>query len=58
MAGSAPALPPSPAHLEELEQFVGSIEGVTALEMILRVRTHSFPAWFDRHLETLATPRT
>jgi DNA-binding Lrp family transcriptional regulator len=48
-------LPPSAAHLEEVERFVTSIEGVAAVEANVMVRMHSFPAWFDRHLETLST---
>ena len=47
-------MPPSAAHLEELELFVSSIKGVVAVEANLFVRMHSFPEWFDRHLETLA----
>ena len=47
-------LPPSAAHLEELEQFVGSLDGVTGVEANVVVRVHSFPDWFDRHLDSLA----
>ena len=47
-------LPSSAAHLEEVEQFVGAIDGVVAFEANVLVRTHSFPAWLDRHLERLA----
>jgi DNA-binding Lrp family transcriptional regulator len=50
-------MPPSAAHLEDLEQFVRSIEGVVEFEANVMVRMHSFPAWFDRHLESLARPR-
>jgi DNA-binding Lrp family transcriptional regulator len=50
-------MPPSPAHLEELEQFVGSISGVVSVETNVMVRIHSFPSWFDRHLASLAPPR-
>jgi DNA-binding Lrp family transcriptional regulator len=46
-------MPPTAAHLEELELFVGAIEGVVSLEAYVMVRLHSFPAWFDRHLGTL-----
>ncbi|MGC2288373.1 MAG: winged helix-turn-helix transcriptional regulator [Thermoplasmata archaeon] len=47
-------MPPSAARLEELEQFVGSVEGVEAVEANVMVRTLSFPSWFDRHLDTLS----
>jgi len=50
-------MPPSAAHLEEVEQFAASIEDVTNLDANVLVRMHSFPGWFDRHLETLATQR-
>jgi DNA-binding Lrp family transcriptional regulator len=46
-------MPPSAAHLEELDQFVGSIKGVLTVESNVMVRIHSFATWFDRHLETL-----
>jgi len=51
-------IPPSPAHLEELDHFVRSIDGVVDLDSNVMVRLHSFPAWFDRHLASLAPPRT
>lgn len=51
-------LPPSAAHLEELELFVGAIKGVTTVEANVMVRIHSFSSWFDRHLETLTPRRT
>lgn len=51
-------IPPSAAHLEELEQFVGSIKGVLSVESNVMVRMHPFSAWFDRHLETLAPGRS
>jgi DNA-binding Lrp family transcriptional regulator len=50
-------LPPSAAHLEELEEFVASVKGVRGVETNVLVRSLSFPAWFDRHLESLARPR-
>ncbi len=47
-------MPPSAAHLEEVEGYVASIEGVEELEANVVVRLHSFPDWFDRQLEALA----
>jgi DNA-binding Lrp family transcriptional regulator len=47
-------MPPSAAHLEDMEQFVSSIKGVLDLEMNIMIRLHSFRAWFDQHLETMA----
>lgn len=47
-------LPPTAAHVEEVEQFVRSLEGVEETEAYVLVRMHSFPTWFDQHLETLA----
>ena len=47
-------MPPSPAHLEDLEQYVSSIQGVVELEMNIMIRLHSFGAWFDSHLDALA----
>ena len=47
-------MPPSAAHLEDLEQFVSSIKGVVDLEMNIMIRLHSFHGWFDRHLEELS----
>jgi DNA-binding Lrp family transcriptional regulator len=49
-------MPPSAAHLEELTLLVESMEGVRSVESLLLVRVHSFPAWFDRHLASLARP--
>lgn len=49
-------MPPSVAHLEELELFVSSIKGVVEVEANIMVRMHSFSAWFDRHLETMTPP--
>jgi DNA-binding Lrp family transcriptional regulator len=51
-------MPSSAAHLEEVEQFVASIEGVEELEANVVVRLHSFPDWFDRQLEALAQRRS
>jgi DNA-binding Lrp family transcriptional regulator len=51
-------MPSSAAHLEEVEQYVASIEGVEELEANVVVRLHSFPDWFDRHLEALAQRRS
>ena len=51
-------MPPSAAHLEELELYVASIEGVEGLEANVVVRLHSFPDWFDRQLEALARRRS
>jgi DNA-binding Lrp family transcriptional regulator len=51
-------MPSSAAHLEEVEQFVASIEGVEQLEANVVVRLHSFPDWFDRQLEVLAQRRS
>jgi len=50
-------VPPSAAHLEELERFVGAIKGVINVEAQVMVRIHCFSSWFDRHLETLTPPR-
>lgn len=50
-------MPPSAAHLEDLEQYVSSIKGVVELEMNIMIRLHSFTGWFDSHLEALARPR-
>ena len=47
-------MPPSAAHLEDLDHFVRSIDGVAAFETNVMVQVRSFPAWFDRHLETLS----
>lgn len=47
-------MPPSPAHLEDLEQYVSSIQGIVELEMNIMIRLHSFGAWFDSHLDALA----
>ncbi len=47
-------MPTSAAHVEELDRWVESIDGVTGFEATVMVRIHSFPDWFDRHLETLA----
>jgi DNA-binding Lrp family transcriptional regulator len=47
-------MPPGAAHLEELELFVAGLEDVAEFEINVAVRLRSFPAWFDRHLETLA----
>jgi len=47
-------MPPSAAHLEDLEQFVSSIKGVVDLEMNIMIRLHSFRGWIDRHLEELS----
>jgi DNA-binding Lrp family transcriptional regulator len=49
-------MPPSAAHLEELERLVESIDGIAGYEATLMVQILSFPEWFDRHLETLARP--
>ena len=49
-------MPPSAAHLEDLEKFVSSIKGVGDLEMNLMIRLHSFRGWFDRHLGELTPP--
>jgi len=51
-------MPPSAAHLEEVELYVASIEGVEELEANVVVRLHSFPDWFDRQLEALAQRRS
>ncbi|MGC2034651.1 MAG: Lrp/AsnC family transcriptional regulator [Thermoplasmata archaeon] len=51
-------MPASAAHLEELELYVASIEGVEGLEANVVVRLHSFPDWFDRQLEALARRRS
>ncbi len=51
-------MPPSAAHLEEVELYVASIEGVEELEASVVVRLHSFPEWFDRQLEALAHRRS
>jgi len=47
-------MPPSAAHLEDLEQFVSSINGVIELEMNIMIRLHAFGTWFDSHLDALA----
>ena len=47
---------PSPASLEELEQFLTAMEGVEGVESFLLVRMHDFPEWFDDHLASLAAP--
>lgn len=47
-------MPPSAAHLEDLEQYVSSIKGVVGIEMNIMIRLHSFRAWFDSHLDALA----
>ena len=49
-------LPPSAAHLEELDRFVASLKGVAGQELNVMVRSRSIPEWFNRHLETLALP--
>ena len=46
-------MPPSAAHLEDLEQYVSSIKGVVELEMHIMIRLHSFRSWFDSHLDAL-----
>jgi DNA-binding Lrp family transcriptional regulator len=51
-------MPPSAAHLEELERFVAAMAGVVSVETNVMVRMHSFPVWFDRQLETLGRGRT
>jgi DNA-binding Lrp family transcriptional regulator len=51
-------LPPSAAHLEEVEQFLRSLKGVGDAELTVIVRSRSFPNWFDRHLESLARRST
>ena len=51
-------VPPSAAHLEELEQFATSLDGVVALEAAVLVRLRSFPGWFDRHLATISRAAT
>ncbi|MGA7924085.1 MAG: Lrp/AsnC family transcriptional regulator [Thermoplasmata archaeon] len=51
-------IPPSAAHLEEIEQFVESIDGVVSVEANVMVRVHSFPEWFDDHLRTLMKGRS
>jgi hypothetical protein len=33
------------------------VKGVRGVETNVLVRSLSFPAWFDRHLESLARPR-
>ena len=48
---------PSIASLEELEQLASSAEGVEHVESFVMIRIHDYPEWFDRHLESLATPR-
>jgi DNA-binding Lrp family transcriptional regulator len=48
-------MPSSTAHVEELERFASSIEGVIEIEANIMVRMHSFSAWFDAHLETIAS---
>jgi DNA-binding Lrp family transcriptional regulator len=50
-------IPPSAAHLEEVAHYIGSLSGVVAVETSVMVRIHSFPAWFDRHLDSLAPRR-
>jgi len=47
-------LPPSAAHLEELDRFVASLPGVSGQELSVMVRSRSFPEWFNRHLDTMA----
>ncbi len=46
-------MPPSAAHLEELERYVGSLPGVVEVEPNIMVRSHTFPAWFDRQLAAI-----
>jgi DNA-binding Lrp family transcriptional regulator len=43
-------IPPSAAHLEELDRFVAALDGVAGHESSVLVRMHSFPGWFDRQL--------
>lgn len=50
-------LPPSAAHLEELDRHVAGLDGVVAEESNVMVRMHTFPAWFDRRLAEAAAPR-
>ncbi len=50
-------MPPSAAHLEDLEQYVSSIKGVEGLELNIMIRLHSFNTWFDSHLEALEPGR-
>jgi DNA-binding Lrp family transcriptional regulator len=48
---------PSAASFEELHRVCEGIEGVLDVEQLTMVRMHSFPAWFDRQLEALMSPR-
>ena len=43
-------LPPSAAHLDELDRYVAGLAGVVAEETNVMVRMHTFPTWFDRRL--------
>ncbi len=46
---------PSIASLEELEQLVGSLDGVEHVESYVMIRIIDYPEWFDSHLESLAS---
>jgi len=45
---------PSAASLEELEQFVESIDGVRTIDSYIMIRIYDYPVWFDQHLETIS----
>ena len=41
---------PSPAALEEFEQFCESLPGVESISDAVLVRYHDYPSWYDRQL--------
>lgn len=43
-------------QLEELEAFVGALDGVQHVEPYVMVRTYDYPEWFDAHLRGLLPP--
>jgi DNA-binding Lrp family transcriptional regulator len=45
-------IPPSAAHLEELDRYIAGLDGVVRHETNVFVRMHSFPGWFDRQLRS------
>lgn len=57
VAHSFLVIPPSAAHLEELEQFAASLDGVVGAETNVWVRMHPFSTWVDRELAA-GVPRT
>jgi len=47
---------PSVGAIEDLERLVRSVPGTKDVELVVMLRTHSFPGWFDEMLARFAPP--